>query len=280
MKPEKHKIARIVVDGRHYDRNGSPKISKLIKVVERFIKKAHGKQEYKFVVTAGGFLNFDLPEHLQIDMVQEQAEKKLVNCFCDAAECEIHSFFNKMGKELFQKLQSICKYMTIGIDGYNYPTNNQSIELVGLFDLKKKKVIRWTGKFYPTENQKKRLIKINDWNKHFIKVGGDNVIILGCHDLNVFNARGQAKAKGERRRKANKFKRLSKEFEPDIILQHPHTTHSPNVWLQGWAGVNKEFPNLKHYASGINYQPNNKGVIRPIEKVLDKTKKGDVVDFV
>ena len=153
MKPEKHKIARIVVDGRHCDKNGFLKINKLITVVKRFIRKTHGKQKFDFVVTAGGYLSFDFPEHLQVEMPLKKAEKELVPRVFDAAEPVILSFFDKLGSESVRKLQSITKYMTIGIDGWNDPTNDQSIELVALFDLKKKKVIHWTGKFYPTEGE-------------------------------------------------------------------------------------------------------------------------------
>ena len=114
-----------------------------------------------------------------------------------------------------------------------------------------------------------------------MKLNNQNIVLLGCHDLNVFSLRGQAKANpnGWKRKTANKFKKLCKEFKPEIILQHPHTTDSPNIWNLAWRTVEKELPKVKHFASGIKYF-NWKGKPRgKIEKVLEKTKKGDVVDF-
>jgi hypothetical protein len=107
-------------------------------------------------------------------------------------------------------------------------------------------------------------------------------MILGCHDLNVFSHRGQTKAKpdGWRRKKADEFKKLSRKFKPNIILHHPHTTFSPKNWSVAWSGVMKEFPNL-NYASGIKHKITKEGdKLRPLNKVLEATKKGDVVDFI
>ncbi len=96
-------------------------------------------------------------------------------------------------------------------------------------------------------------------------------------------------------------------------MQHPHTTDTPNIWNLAWKTVEKEFPYVKHYASGIKYyneyrygldkeadyehrklkrcwscmckgikyQDKNIGHSRgELNKVLEKTKKGDVIDFV
>ena len=124
------------------------------------------------------------------------------------------------------------------------------------------------------------MIKVNDLNTHFIQLNGQNIVILGCHDLNVFNPRGQANANPESWKKkiADKFKNMCKEFEPDIILQHPHTTDTPNIWNLAWITLAKELPKVKHFASGIKYhhseEPRGK-----LSAVLEKTKKGDVTDF-
>lgn len=165
-------------------------------------------------------------------------------------------------------LKETADYFTIGIDGFN-PINNQLIELVAVYELKKEKVITWTGKFYPAAGQKRNLIKINDLNTHFVELNNQRVVVLGCHDLNVFNPRGQANAdpNGWKKQVADRFKTKCKEFKPEIILQHPHTTDTPKTWNSSWRKVERELPSVKHFASGIKYY-NEDGVRSSIDKVF------------
>jgi hypothetical protein len=57
-----------------------------------------------------------------------------------------------------------------------------------------------------------------------------------------------------------------------------HATDTPNIWNLPWRTVEKEFHNVKHFASGIKYY-NRKGVLGEQYKVLEKTKKRDIIDF-
>lgn len=308
----KHKIARIIVSGKQYEDNGEPILTELKNVFVSFVQDANLKDiKFEFIITPGGFLKFDWPPEFSEWIDNDEANKKL-DIFYKSAELKINKFFHYIGSETFEKLKETADYLTIGIDSANSKTE-QGIELVAIFDLKKSKVIHWTGKFYPTVGQK--LIRINDLNTHFIQLNNQNIVILGCHDLNVFNPRGQAVAKpGSWRRKiADEFKKLCRKFKPDIILQHPHTTDTPNIWNLAWKTVEKELRCVKHYASGIKYYYDykygedkeadkkhkkmkrcwsciNKGtkfydknIGHPrgdINEVFAKTKKGDVIDFV
>ena len=276
----KHKIARLVVTGKQYDKNGKANFKHLLKVIDKFLAKAYPRQHFEFILTPGGFLTFDFPIKLQYDINITKAEELYLPLFYKEAERVISKFFKELAPEQYLKLAKTVDYFSIGIDGFN-PVNYQLIELVGIYDLKKKKVIRWTGKFYPTEGQKRDLVKINDLRTHFMELNHQNIAILGCHDLNVYSPRGQATANptGWKKKVADKFKEDCKSFNPDIILQHPHTTDTPNIWNLAWRTVEKELPNVKHFASGIKYY-NRYGERGEIEKVLSKTKKGDVIDFV
>jgi len=275
-----HKIARIVVTDKQYDKDDNPNYSKLENVIEKFLSKIYQKQQFEFILTPGGFLVFDFPKSLQYEIDISKAEEKQLPLFYLEATKVISDFFKSLRNDLFKKLKKTSDFFTIGIDGFN-PTNNQAIELVAIYDLKKEKVIQWTGKFYPTDGQKRDLVKINDLNTHFIHLNNQKIVILGCHDLNVFNPRGQANANpdGWKRKIADKFKELCKDFNPDIILQHPHTTDTPNIWNLAWRAVEKELPNVQHFASGIKYYHWNGNPRGDLVKVLEKTKKGDVYDF-
>jgi hypothetical protein len=271
MKLSKHKIARLVVTGKHYDNYGNPKFSKLEKLIEKFLSDDYGKRYFEFILTPGGFLKFDFPKSLQYDLDISRAEKNNISQLQNEANTVITDFFSSLHPLKFKKLKETVDYFSIGIDGFN-PTNNQHIELVAVYDLKKEKVINWTGKFYPTEGQKRDLIKLNDLDTHFIELNNQRILVLGCHDLNVFSPRGQATANpdGWKKQLADGFKILCKNFRPEIILHHPHTTDTPNIWNLAWMTVVKELPHVKHFASGIKYY-NINGVRGTIEKVLEKT---------
>lgn len=278
LKINNHKIARIIVSDKHYPKNRS--LLKLNKSIEKFVKSNYLINHFEFIVTPGGFLKFDFPEELQIKLEIPKAEKNNVKKLQSQAEITIIEFFNQLPEGLYDKLTMIANYITIGIDGYN--GNDQEIQLVTIYDFKKHKVIRWTGKFYPIEKEKRRLIKINDLDTHFIRLNNQNILILGCHDLNVFSPRGQAVANkdGWRINIAEDFKQKCIDFKPSIVLQHPHHTDSSKIWNLAWKQLEKVLPFVTHYASGISYYNKKTGIPRSsIEKVLDKTKKGDVVDF-
>ena len=275
----KHKIARLIVTGKDYDEHGNPYINRLTALIEKFVFKYYGKQQFEYLVTPGGFLTFTFPPSIRHDISIPFAEKHLIPVLQQEADKTINNFLKGLSTDIYIKLKEVADYFTIGIDGKN-PTNKQHIEFVAVFDLQQEKVIHWTGKFYPTEQQKKELIKINDLSCHFIKLNNQNVLIVGCHDLNAYNPRGQATASpdGWKKQVADRFKKRCKEFEPDIVLQHPHSTDTPNIWNAAWRELERELPKVKHFASGINYS-NKTGVRASLDSVLQKTQKGDVINF-
>lgn len=278
-KEGKHKIARLIVTGKDYDEHGNPYISRLIVLIEQFVSKYHGKQQFEYLITPGGFLTFKFPPNYPANIGIANAEKNLIYFLQQEAALEINRFLKSLPNDVYANLKEIADYFTIGIDGKS-SVNKQHIEFVAVFDLKQDKVIQWTGKFYPTEQQKKDLIKINDLSTHFIKLNNQNILILGCHDLNAYNPRGQATASpdGWKKQVAERFKRKCKEFDPDIVLQHPHSTDTPNIWNAAWRELERELPKVKHFASGINYS-NKTGVRASLDSVLQKTQKGDVINF-
>ena len=280
-KAKKHKIARLVLSGKQYHNgNGKPIFKEIEKVVNSFIQQVHPNKKYNFIVTPGGFLRFDWPKKFE-KRVDTDLANKMVNMkiFHKNAEEMIFKFIENIGSNSFSKLKHIADCLTIGIDSKNQK-NNQHIELIAIFDLKESKVIHWTGKFYPTGAQEKDLITINNLKSHFMKLNNQNILILGCHDLNVFNPRGQAIAKGWRKRISKQFKCLCHTFKPTMIIQHPHETDSPRIWNLAWKAIEKELPEVKHYASGIKYYCDGYNCRGTLSKVLEKTKRGDVEDFI
>ena len=83
-------------------------------------------------------------------------------------------------------------------------------------------------------------------------------MVLGCHDLSVFNPRSK-NAMGWRRKVNDEFKNLAKKEKPIYVLHHPHTTVKSRTWLNAWSSLIKTLPSIKQYAgAGKYYEPNRK----------------------
>lgn len=87
-----HKIARIIVTGKQYNKYGYPDYVKLGKIIEKFLSKTYKKQHFEFILTPGGFLKFEFPKELQSDFTIEEAEQKHLPILQEEAEKTIRGF--------------------------------------------------------------------------------------------------------------------------------------------------------------------------------------------
>ncbi|MBB1073535.1 hypothetical protein HUU62_03815 [Rhodoferax sp. 4810] len=193
-----------------------------------------------------------------------------------------------LAKTLTEEVRKAAKgkidVLTIGIDLIANDESERHAELVAVCELASGYVF-WTGKSYPTGAQERHLIQVVDLKTHLLKIAGEQVFVLGCHDLNMFSPRGRAnqKTKGRRWQRCEETITLAKQFQPTIVLQHPHSTDSPNIWRTAWAGLIQELPDVKAWASGIAYhhwddQQEPRG---SLDEVLIATQGGmQTVDFI
>lgn len=173
------------------------------------------------------------------------------------------------------------RWLTVGIDqrweldGWKWP----HAELVAIVDVEREDVVGWTGKSFPVIHQQRDLIQA-PLESHFVTLGRRRIVVLGCHDLNMYNPRGYANqaADGPRRKRCDKFRRMCKQFAPTIVVQHPHSTDSPNIWRTAWAGLRDDLPTVQVWASGIYYKKQARG---KLEDVLRSTSSSEgILDIV
>lgn len=185
-------------------------------------------------------------------------------------------------KEVIRQVKPILagrvKYLTIGCDpviinDQFFPIYNA--ELVYLYDVEKDR-IDVTGKHFPTSKQEKMLLRFQDVDSHFHTLGDTKVMILGCHDLNVFSGRSRKQLSDGTNRKTVSDQLIARasQFKPEIVLHHPHSTDTPRIWQAGWGGLKKILPCVKHYASGIYYPEDARG---DLNDVLNSTQYGNVL---
>lgn len=238
----------------------------------------------KILITCGGFIEFGWPKNITRKDIgdNKNPNEKAVEELIRIAEEKLKKVLDD---KLMDKLSQFTDYITIGIDSskekisttYNY-IGNLHIELVCVIDLKNKEFY-WTGKSYPTSKQENGLVRITDLESHFIDLKNvGKVMILGCHDLNLFNNRN-LKGTGEWRKSIKfKFRELAKKEKPKVVLHHPHTTESRRVWINGWNGLIREIKSVEIYA-GAGRCPHVECEY-VLNDILLSTKRGGTLDFI
>lgn len=276
-------FARIIIG---YEWNGDSK--DVIQVLEKVCESWPKNKRVKFIVTSGGFLQFNLPKSIQNKSIKEirQNELKYIDILSNKAKEHIQSIFNK---DILLKLSKVSDYISLGIDSrkekisivQNY-IKETHVELVFLINLRNNEYF-WTGKSYPTSGQEKTLIKVNEIKNHFLEFDDvGKIMILGCHDLNIFNNRNWKKTGDIRKNFKIKFRNLAKQEKPTCVLHHPHSTVKIRTWLNSWSNLIRMLPSVKYYAGAGKFYENDGDPSKwdEIYKVIEYNKLGNCIDFI
>lgn len=268
-------IARIVCDG---DAPATPS-SCTRALLEAFTKRWPRGVHAQFATTGGGFVELGLEG-------EWKARRGWSSRACDLRELvELASagLSRVMSKRVRTAAMGKADILTIGVD-LRFPWDDEDpshAELVAVYDIQAGRPIAWTGKSYPTPRQQANLVQVTDLRTHFVKAGGERVMVLGCHDLNMFSPRAHANqsAEGPRRARCDEMRALAKKFRPTVVLQHPHSTDTPNIWRMPWMSLLRELPSVGAWASGLVYPSGRRRA--SLERVLDLTRsESGVVDVV
>jgi hypothetical protein len=267
-----NEIARLVV-------NGWPSTNN--KTLERWLfrtitkLKNEGKRT-NFLITPGGFALGAFPDNWDNPRGWNSSDdlSQLIACATPLVD-------QIVSMRVVKAARHVVRYLTLNVDlrTLNSPLH---AELIAVIDLRQSiivnrsstilKIVGWTGKSYPTMNQENNLIHVTDPKTHLFELGNDRVIILGCHDLNVFNGRALANQKhgGNRHRRSQSMLKVFTKFKPTHIIQHPHGTDTWRSWNQSWNKVSRLYPNA-HWASAIAYAVKQGPKRAPLKDVLART---------
>jgi hypothetical protein len=272
-------LARIVIAG---DWDGNLETSKqMLNLV--FNNWPTGKR-VQFITTCGAFLTFALPASIPYIRDNKFPDKSVLDYLISCAE---QSCRKLMDDNLCKKLFRCANYITIGVDSWKSKVSVTSaqirkphIEMVALLDLQTGNY-HWTGKSYPTPGQERGLVRFQDLSSHFISLSIGNLMVLGCHDLNIFSPRGEAVTRNPWRKKVrDDFYKLAKMERPTIVLHHPHTTDTLKIWTPAWNKLTRTLPSVERYLGSGRYYNNGDEQRSNITDVLNKTKMGDTLDFI
>lgn len=255
-------------------------------ILKQVCEKWPENSKVKLLITPGGFLQFAWPKDLTPDKIgdNKKPEKEAISYLVEEARKCVNSVLSDGLSDLLVKNTD---YITFGVDSYKKKistTRNfigkSHVELVVLVDLKNQKEY-WTGKSYPTSRQENSLVRIEELSTHFFDLDGvGRTMLLGCHDLTVFNPRSR-NASGWRMKVNQDFNKMAQDQKPICVLHHPHTTVTRRTWLNAWCHLLCVLPSVKYYAgAGVYFESDRpKSKWSSIDEVRGVTKKGDTLDF-
>jgi hypothetical protein len=223
----------------------------------------------KFVLTPGGFVRGPRPRNRSGSRGWDSNPRELES-LTRLAEQHLR---RTLSDRVLRAARDKAEVITVGIDLYEDDATPHA-ELVAVYDVGARRVVRWTGKSYPTPYQERTLIHVRDLSTHLVEVAGERVLVLGCHDLSMFNPRGRANQSphGVRRARCDEMRSRVAEFRPTVVLQHPHSTDSPNIWRLAWLSLLREVPSVRAWASGISYFHWAGRPRAPMRRVLELTR--------
>ncbi len=236
----------------------------------------------KFLVTPGGFVWGHFPRGGLSPGGWESRDSDLPRL---ASVAEAQARKQALRSPVLRAARDRVRTITLGVDLGEAGADQPHAELVGVYDVQKDTFVRWTGKSYPTRFQERSLVQVTNLGSHLVKIHSERVLILGCHDLNMFSGRAWANQKpgSSRRVRCAEMRKLAAEFQPTVVLHHPHSTDSSRIWSIAWGGVKKREKRVRAWASGIYYHNGGGGKPRTsLESVLRATASGDphVIDVV
>ena len=255
-------IVRVVVQGRPAS---SPRAAgeMLLKAFARWPSSGRAK----FTITPGGFVVGDFPSRWSGGLAWESSAKDL-DSLVRVAKPLVDACVTK---KVLAAAKARTRVLTIGVD---LMSDAEHAELVAVIDCDSGEIVRWTGKSYPTGGQEALLVQVADIESHLLEIADEKALVLGCHDLNMFSARARANQSphGIRRQRCDAMAEATARFRPTVVLQHPHSTDSANIWRMPWACLARDYPSVRTYASGIGYFNWNGPARRPLREVLAGTR--------
>ena len=267
-------VVRIVVRGSTYRHRDSDNFSEARAMLScAFASSFWPSGTATVAVTPGGFIRARLPRDYCGARGWDSKKSDLAKLI-PHAEAAVDAV---VAGDVLRRARKRARFLTIGVDlnverhkedrirdahtcRPSCPPACTHAELVAVLDTASGEIVRWTGKSHPVGSQQHTLVHITDLGSHFLDIGSERLLVLGCHDLHLFSNRGRRSKSGptrkEKRRK--RMRKLADEFKPTMILHHPHTTYSPNVWSSAWGAARPILPTAQIWASGIAFCGNPK----------------------
>lgn len=272
--------ARIVIDGQW---NGDVDLARSL--LEDVAASWPPEKRVKFLTTCGAFLTFDWPTSLPYESENLFPNESALEALRTEAKKSIDALLTA---RLVEKLASHTHYLSVGIDSYKTKISQTQnsipephVELVYLIDLRSG-TYHFTGKSYPTPGQERGILRNPDLASHMVDTEYGKALVLGCHDLSIFNPRSRSNRMGWRKTVADEWVKSIQRDAPLIVLHHPHTTVKTRTWAASWKALQQAVPSVRLSLGAGSYSIRDTGWggRNRLENVLTATSHGATLDFV
>ena len=275
-------VARVVVDGALTATAEQNNCGRAQEALLEAFRSNQWRGEATFAATPGGFVQAPFSQEYDGECGWHSRSGDFEALFEHAQKV----VDDVVTRKVLNAARGRAEFLTLGLDlnsdgGKGKMSKNSRgihAELVAIVEMTTGKVVRWTGKSYPTTWQENALVQQVDLESHLFRCGGERVLVLGCHDLNMFSNRAYAaqNPNGPRRKRCDEMRKLVTNFMPTMILHHPHFTDSPRIWSTPWSGARRFLsrqPGKQHvWASGIAYHRENGTPRGDLHDVLVRTR--------
>jgi hypothetical protein len=243
--PRSASLGRLVIDG-----PWSGNVFLARKLLNDVAQKWPSGLGLECLATCGAFIVFPWPDSLPLQADNRFPDDRAIEELQRLGRFAVEQL---LSDGLRKRLAKGADYLTVGVDTKKAKISSTDnhipqphAEMVFVVNLHNGEV-HFTGKSYPTPNQTRGLLRIQHLESHFLTICGKETMVLGCHDLTMFNPRSDATATGWRAEVKEKFKAIAHRRKPVQVLHHPHTTVKRMTWQHAWYGLLKEIPTVQSY---------------------------------
>lgn len=190
-------------------------------------------------------------------------------------------------------LEEKVSYLSIGVmmsapnvarKSVNGTIQQPHVEMVGVYGVREKGFVCWTGTSLANRLQKKSLLACIDIRTHITKLKGHKMLVLGNNDVTAFEPLKDDTAEDKHttftESMRNGLVELLEEERPEVILHHASNSALAQLFIPAMNCVKEKYPWIRTFASGFRY------VTRFIEigqagaeELIAQTKYGEVEDF-
>ena len=241
-------VVRIVAKGCPSTRSEKTNVPRARNMLLRAFEDNHWPGNAMFAITPGGFVKAPVPDPWD----RERGWSTSAEDFRTLVPHARKAVDEVVTPQVLDAARGRAVFLTLGVDlndrsgkrKMDRKSRGTHAEFVAIVDVKRGGPVWWTGKSYPLSWQDRSLVQEADLESHLFHCGSERLLVLGCHDLNMFSERAKSGMKPGRQKHArsNRMRKLVRDFRPTMILHQPHSTDMIQVWSTAWSGARAFLP--------------------------------------
>jgi len=212
-RPGSWRVGRLVLTGDAQSEKDPPDRADLLAATLDAL--AREQVHVRYLVTPAGFFEPRSPHELGLehgwatkqddfDVVRQIAAEGVARLLADTLD----------------RARGHVDYLVVGADVHGLGHGVYG-ETALVYDVASKALVGSTGKSYPTTEQERKLVRNPDARGHVLDLGGEQVAVLVCHDLQAWSPRGARRRGAVRADVARDLDAALQDAHPTAVLHLP-----------------------------------------------------------